>query len=62
MQHKKLRKLVQHYGKAVDELIREWYLDEKYSTQQIAQKIISETGVPVTAQRVAKRNFTKETL
>lgn len=52
MRHKKLEKLVRHYGKSVDDLITEWYLDKKYSALQIAKKIIDETGICVTARGV----------
>lgn len=52
MRHKKLEKLVRHYGKSVDDLITEWYLEKKYSTQQISRKIIDETGIRVTARGI----------
>jgi len=52
MQHKKLQRLVQHYGKPVDDLIKERYLSEKYSALQIAEKIIEETGVVVTSRGI----------
>ena len=52
MRHKKLEKLVLHYNKPVDDLLKEWYLDKKYSTVQITKKIIEETGLPVTARGI----------
>lgn len=52
MRHKKLEKLVRHYGKSVDDLITEWYLEKKYSTQQISAKIIDETGTRITARGI----------
>ena len=52
MQHNKLQKLVRHYGKPVDDLIKGWYVDEKLPAQQIALKITSEAGVLVTARGI----------
>lgn len=52
MRHKKLEKLVQRYNKPVDDLISDWYLNKKYSTEQIALKITEETGIAVTARGI----------
>ncbi len=52
MRHKKLEKLVPYYKKPVDDLLKGWYLDEKYSAQQIVEKIEKETGIHVTTRGI----------